>query len=201
MGSELSEQAGTYDLGQALEQLDLEGAAEALEDLSEQLDELSPESRANLAEAMEEAAEALEDTGQQGLPQDLGEASEALGEDGEEAGEALDQVAGDLRQLAEELQAAGVAGSGAGEGEGNGSGSPEPLTRLQGEGGDLELPLDDSSQSGLLSPAPPEAAGDGTASGELDATHSSGDDVVESPLLPSTFSWKWRDVVSEYFQR
>jgi hypothetical protein len=95
-----------------------------------------------------------------------------------------------------------LAGAGDGDGSGAGnSGSPEPLTRLPGEGGDLELPLDDSSQSGLLSPAPPEAAGDGTASGSLDSTYASGDDIVQSPLLPSSFLWKWRDVVSEYFRR
>jgi hypothetical protein len=65
----------------------------------------------------------------------------------------------------------------------------------------MELPLEDPSQSGLLSPASPEEGGSGTASGSLDNTSQSGEDVIHSPLLPNSFLWKWRDVVSSYFQR
>jgi hypothetical protein len=197
LGSELSEQAGTYGLGQALEQLDLDAAAGALEDLNDNLDDLSPESRENLAEAMQEAAEALENTGEQPLSDDLRDAADSLAGPGQQANEALDQVAGDLRQLSGEMGSAEMAGGGTGEG----SGSAEPLPRLQGEGSDLELPLDDSSQSGLLSPAPQETGGDATASGSLDSAYQAGDDEAASPLLPNSYLWKWRDVVGKYFQR
>jgi hypothetical protein len=170
------------------------------------VDDLSPESRENLAEALQEAAEALEQAGDQGLADDMREAAEALqdqdlaspGSPGSEAaGEALDQVAGDLRDLA----GGQTAGANPGDGTGGGSGVAEPLNRLPGEGGSLELPLEDSSEPGLLSPAPPEAAGGGTAGGSLDGASLPGEAVIQSPLLPNSFLWKWRDVVSEYFHR
>jgi hypothetical protein len=208
LGSDLSQQAPTYDLGQSLQDLDLDGAAGELEELTDQLDELSPETRERMADAMREAAGEAGTAGDPSLSQDLNGAADELeesrgaGEQGSRgATEALDQLAQDLRELGQEMQQAQANGSGAGGGSSAHTGSPEPAERLQGEGGDMELPLEDSSQSGLLSPAPPEEGGDGTASGSLDNTSQSGEDVIHSPLLPNSFLWKWRDVVSSYFQR
>lgn len=204
LGENLSGQAGTFDLGQALENLDLNEAADALENLQDHLDELSPESRQRLAEALREAAEALRQAGEQTLPPKMLDAAEAL-LDQMEQGESpdLSQMAENLRRLADEMDPAEMAGSGAGAGQGQGgaTGAPEPLNRLPGEGGDMDLPLGDAADSGLLNPSPPNAAGDGTASGSLDSSARSGEDAAQSPLLPNTFSWKWRDVVSQFFER
>jgi hypothetical protein len=208
LGSDLSQQAPTYDLGQSLQDLDLDGAAGELEELTDQLDELSPETRERMADAMREAAGEAGAAGDPSLSQDLEGAADALqgnrgiGKQGSGgAGEALDQLAQELRELGQEMQQAQANGSGAGGGSSAQTGNPEPAERLQGEGGDMELPLEDSSQSGLLSPAPPQEDGNGNASGSLDNTSQSGEDIIHSPLLPNSFLWKWRDVVSSYFQR
>jgi hypothetical protein len=215
LGRQLDDQAPTYDLGQALEQLDLEGGAEALESLADQLDQLSPETREQFADELEQAAGDVEAAGEPSLAEDLRDAAEALrGEavedqpspdsespSGPVAGEPLDELAQDLRELAQGMEPGQAGGGGAGNSPSAQTGSPEPTGRLQGEGGELELPLDDSSQSGLLSPAPPHASGSGTASGSLDSLAGPGSDAAQSPLLPTTYLWKWRDVVSKYFER
>jgi hypothetical protein len=148
--------------------------------------------------------------GDPALAEDLREAAGALrGEQpdsGQSAGELaptepLDELAQDLRDLAQGMDSSRAAGGGEGNSPSAQTGSPEPAGRLQGEGGELELPLDDPSQSGLLSPAPADASGSGTASGSLDSLAGPGSDAVQSPLLPTTYLWKWRDVVSKYFER
>lgn len=201
MGADLSNQAATHELGQALQQLDLEGAAGALENLADQLDQLSPETREKTSEAMREAAGDVEAAGDEALAQDLRDAADALqGGNPDAAGDALDQLAQDLRELAESMQGE-AGGAGTGDGSSGQTGSPEPATRLPGEGGDMALPLEDPSQPGILSPAPPDANGEGTLGGAQDSTLSGGDDVIQSPLVPNSFLWRWRNVVSEYFRR
>jgi hypothetical protein len=207
LGSELSGQAGTYDLGQALEEMDLQGAAEALEDLNQQLDDLSQQSRDNLAQALQDAAQAMEQSGgqipgQQALEEDMRSAAEALQQQEDQpAGEAMDEMAGDLRDLAQALGSSETAGGGAGTGDGSSAGSSEPLSRLQGESGDMELPLTDPSGSSLLTPGSSDLDGDGVADGSSFGSGQPGDDVVQSPLLPGSLLWKWRNVVSQFFQR
>jgi hypothetical protein len=202
LGAELSQQAGTYDLGQELQDLDLDGAAEALEDLQNNLDDLSPESRENLEQALRDAAGELGQTGQEELAQNMQEAAEALEEENDSgAGDAMGAMADNLRDLAGEMETAGPSG-GAGEGQSAGTGGPEPLSRLQNEGGELSLPSGDATESGLLNPSDPSASGEGTASGAQDSTLDPNDETtVQSPLLPSSYLWKWRDVVSQYFER
>jgi len=206
LGQDLSRQAGTYDLGQKLEDLDLNGAAEALEDLQDNLDELSPESRDNLEQALRKAAENMNQAGKADAAQNMQQAAQALEDQNDDAaGEAMGEMADNLRQMAP--QVAGQAettgsGQGTGEGQSAGTGGPEPLARLQDEGGELNLPSGDATDSGLLNPSDPNASGEGTASGAQDSTLQPQDETtVQSPLLPSSFLWKWRDVVSQYFQR
>ena len=205
LGSALSQQAGTYDLGQALENMDLQGAANEMGNLGDQLDGLSPESRDNLAKSLEKAAGALDQAGQQGLADEMGNAAEALAGSNDQAAQALDKVAGELSKLDDAMQASGGAGPGTApqKGDGANTGNPEPLSRLNEEGGEVQLPLepDGAPQSELLGPASPDAIGKGTASGSLDRTKQSGQAAVQSPLLPNTLLWKWRDVISQYFSR
>jgi hypothetical protein len=212
LGSDLSEQGSTFELGQDLEQLDLEGAAEALENLSDQFGELPEGAREQLEDAMGAAGDALEGTDQQDLAEDLQSAAEALGQAGppegqsgnpaeQEAQDRLNDVAQDLRELAPQVPGGEQAGSGQDGSVERQSGQPEPAERLQGQGEDMQLEIDDPSQSGLLSPAPQAEAGPGTASGSLDSSQPASDDVIDSPLVPNSFLWKWRDVVSSYFER
>jgi hypothetical protein len=208
LGQNLSRQAGTYDLGQALENLQLDQAAEDLQALGEEIKELSPESRENLAQAMEEAARDLAEANAPAQSENMQEAADSVQPGTNDPstnspGEALGDVADDLRQMQEALQASQGDGAGAGAGQGSSAnaGQAEPVERLRGENGQMQLPLGDIEDTGLLSPAAPDAPGEGTASGSLDSGLAQDLPTGQSPLLPSSFLWKWRDVVSQYFQR
>lgn len=206
LGSKLSSQAGTYDLGQALEEMDLDGAAEALDSLAQDLGDLSLESRDNLAQALQDAAGQMQQPGeqppgQQVLAEDMRSAVGALQQQEDDAVEqALDEIAGDLRALAQEMGSSQTAGSGAGTG-GDGGSAEESLARLQGENGEMELPLADSSESMLFTPGSSDLDGDGVVDGSTLSPGLPGDDVIQSPLLPGSLLWKWRNVVSQFFQR
>lgn len=201
MGRELSRQAGTYELGQALENLDMERAAEELEDLGDQLSELSPESRANMSEAMRDAAEDARQAGDQELGEELDEAADTLSNRDPRAGQAMENLAEALRDRAGQMEAAASSAPGAGQGPSPETGLPEPIRRLQNENGRFELPLNPAAEPHLISPAPPDVDGEGTAGGALDSSMRQGAGPGQNPLLPGSVLWKWRNVVSEYFQR
>ena len=81
LGEQLSQQAATYELGQALQNMDLAKAASEMENLADQADSLSKETREQLSEAMQQAADQLEpsmDETQPPLPQDLRSAADEL---------------------------------------------------------------------------------------------------------------------------
>jgi hypothetical protein len=202
LGSELSRQAGTHELGQALQDLDMSRAADALEDLSSQIDEITPETRDNLSQALDDAANRLDGTNPADLSEHMQDAANALDNPRTSPEQPLEQLADDLRQLESQMQAFQGGGSGAGvQGESGSSGQAEPADRLLSENGEMEIPVEAPESSGLLSPARPDAEGEGTASGSLDASQPRLSPAGQSPLFPSSFLWKWRDVVSQYFQR
>lgn len=202
LGSDLSRQAGTYDLGQALENLDLNGSADAAEDLAEMLDDLSADSLENLAQSLNKAARSLDAASENNLAEAMKDAGEAI-QDGDNGPDAMDDLAEALRQLEENPSSAenpGTAGEGSGTG-GSGPNASEPLSRLPGESGDLSLPLENPAGSDLLTPGKPDGQGEGLASGSLEGAGLPDTGSANSPLLPGSLLWKWRDVVSQYFQR
>lgn len=202
LGSDLSRQAGTFDFGQALQELDLNGSADALEELAEMLDDLSAESLENLAQSLDKAARSLGAAGENDLAEAMDDAAQAI-EERNNRSEAMDDLAEALRQLEESrsnAQNPGTAGEGSGTG-GSGPNSSEPLSRLPGESGDLSLPLESPTGSDLLTPGKPDGQGDGLASGSLEGAGLPEAGSANSPLLPGSMLWKWRDVVSQYFQR
>lgn len=202
LGSDLSRQAGTYDLGRALENLDLNAGADALEDLGSQLDELSPESRENLREALDKAAGSLDAAGESELSNAMENAARSLEDQAGEEAQSLDELADALRNLDQNPEA-GQAGQdpGGGDGSGGEANRSEPLSRLPGESGDLSLPLENPTGSALLSPGNLGDSGDNPAMGTLEGTGSPQTGNANSPLVPGSLMWKWRDVVSRYFQR
>jgi hypothetical protein len=82
LGQSLSEMAATHELGQALQDQDLEKAASALEDLAGQVEQLSDPTKEGLAQALQQAADGLP-------PLDL---------------EQLQKLQADLRQAAGQVQ-------------------------------------------------------------------------------------------------
>jgi hypothetical protein len=222
LGEGLGEEEETAAAGEALEQGDLESAAQEFENLADQADQLPQDAQDNLQESLEQAAEQAEQQGFDQLAQDLSDAAEALENppDSVEAADALDQVAEDLRDLEQQIAAmgqepadeegqapqdepqvgSGSGTSGAGTGEGGDPVPPEPVTRIQGEGDDFELDGGDNP-SGLLVPGDPgaESTADSGSPASQGSPVAQDSGVVDTILTPYSYPWKWRDVVSDYF--
>ncbi len=221
LGETLSENPETAPAGEALQQGDLAEAASEIERLADELDSLPEEARQNAQDAFQRAAEQAEQAGQEDLAEALQQAANGMtapDSNNLEAAEALDDLAGEFRQLENQFASIGQAGdqdpatapsandqpgdnqggTAAGTGTG-GEGQPEPLERLEGEGQTTEIEGDDTP-SGLL--APGEATGDPTPGGGpiIASGEEQGDTtLIESILTPYTYFWRWRDVVSKYF--
>jgi DNA-directed RNA polymerase subunit F len=229
MGESFSQQAATYELGQAFENLDPQAAAEALDELANLSDELSPQTSQALADAMQQASQEIATQSSsemnQQLSQDLGDAAQALGEQAvaqsKDGGESGAQPAGSADELAQAAQASiqklaqdmrninqmmqmtqGVGGMEAGLGSDTGSeGSAEPVERLQGQGNQqLELPTSASKPGGILSPNPPAGMGSTSVGGSLMPGSGGSSDIINSIIIPYTYPWFWRNVVATYFQ-
>jgi hypothetical protein len=225
LGRELSQQAVSYDIGQALQRGNMSDAAQAMEALADQASQLSEETREDLARALQRAAQqiaAFDETGRfQELTEALESAAQALrDEDAQASADRLDEAAKALRNLAEELQdrSSGEARgdsdephdsqSDMGDNGGTGSGAsvsggerggPEPVGRLQGEGQLLELG-GANDESGALRPGRPPEAGSRAVEGAFQALYTTGDEaVVSTALTPYSYPWVWRNVVSSYF--
>jgi len=207
MGSRLSGQAATFDLGEALKQMDLQTSADELNELANSVDGLSRDTLQKMADAMRDAGQELEGSPQQELSQDLKTAAEALqqkldGDPQSPTSPALDKLAEDLRKLDEVMQDQETNGPGAGgDLDNGGGGQPEPADRLQGKGENLELPAEPGDESSLLSPSTSGETGDEVAGGSQDSAAEAGGSTVQNYVVPYTYLWKWRDVVSSYFQR
>jgi len=210
LGEDLAAQAGTSELGEALQNLDTQGAADSLEKLAGQAGELSPETRENMRQALERAAGELGSVPSGDLPQDLQDLAESLQGQGDlrpgspsglDFQRAAGEVASDLRELQPsppQQQAGG--GGGAGEGSTDQGGPPPQITRLDEEGGVFELEVDPSDLPVSLSPGDPAQAGAEVLSEGRDAPALPGE-AVDNFVVPFEFPWKWRDVVSSFFQR
>jgi hypothetical protein len=222
LGEALSEHPETADIGEALQNGDLDGAAAAIERTADNVDLLPEDARQNMQDSLQQAAQQARDAGQEDLAEDLEAAAQALENPDPNnplAADALDELAESLRDLGEAFASMGQpgeqdgsgseegpdVGSSAGEsGSGSGAGTqglPEPLSRLEGEGEDFSIEGGDDP-SGLLQPAgspgtPVTTIGGTAASGDGTSTGTTG--PINSVLTPYSFPWNWRDVVSDYF--
>ncbi len=219
-GETLSAMPETFKAGEALQRGDLEAAAQAFEELAENADMLSDEARENLEQALRQAAENAEQAGEQGMAEEFEQAANALAEampNEFSVADSLDEVAENLRHLGQVFteapedesqaageqdgQQAGQEGGGAGAGVGSGGqefGEPEPFERFDEEGQAMELPGGEEP-SGLLLPGQPSGESGASGAGATDQLQPADATVVDSILTPFHYSWRWRDVVSEYF--
>jgi hemoglobin-like flavoprotein len=222
MGNELSKNAATYDVGEALIHLEMEQAASAMDALASSAAQLSSETRTDLAQSIQEAAEKLEDLSSLDILPHMQDAAQALvNEDGSDQSASiqngLENLASDLREVNDLLNSrlnsslaesggdrSESASSGPGQGAGlsasSDRGNPEPIFRLFGEGQTIDLESLSENMRTALRPVNP--------TGELQTSPSSGPRssvftessiVIEADLVPYRFPWKWRDVVSKYF--
>jgi hypothetical protein len=233
VGDELSQQSTTYNLGKALQDLDLNQAADILDALAKMAESLPQSSKDQIAQSMQTSAGTLQQAmGDNQLSDDLSKAADALSSDqtagqGNPAGQAIQKLASDLRQTAQELQNSQAAAANEGDssqgnqtgnngaqtsgGKGAGSGASsaqqgqsESIPRLQGGDGILQLPTSESSQAGVLTGQTPSGT-DILNSNGISGSGNSLDTVnnvpIQGPIFPYYYSWDWRNVISQYFQR
>jgi hypothetical protein len=222
LGNELSKNAATYDVGEALIHLEMEQAASAMDALASSAGQLSSETRTDLAQSIQEAAEKLEDLSSLEILPHMQDAAQALvNDDGSDQSASiengLENLASDLREVNDLLnfelnrslgESGGDRGDDVSSGPGQGAGlsassdrgNPEPIFRLSGEGQTIDLESLSENMRTALRPVNP--------IGELQASPSSGprssvstgsSTVIEADMVPYRFPWKWRDVVSKYF--
>jgi hypothetical protein len=214
LGQQLSQLAVSYEAGQALQQGDLQAAAQELEELTNQLDQLARITMEDLAKAFDEAAQQLQQMNEPGakqLSESMQASANALGQsDKPAASQALAQTASDLRMLGSQM-----AGDGTGDTDQPGSGTSDdptgsssavsrengeqqPLARIFGEEGIFDL-FDQNDLPGVLSPGSGTGAGNSASGSAIDRILVADDSVNPSILIPYRFYWKWRYVVSGYF--
>ncbi len=190
MAQNLTGDEETQDLADALDQGDLDQAADALEELASQLDQLPDSVQKNLAESFTETAPKIEEAGYQGLAGEFEQSGESL--DGD-----LDSQVEDLEDLADALRGLGDETTQAPEPTPDPV-TPEPADRLEGEGQTFELDPDQASDSDLLIPA--EFADEGRVEGQVPGGSVYEDEeVIDTILVPYSYPWYWQDIVSDYF--
>ena len=223
LGERFSQQAVSYEVGQALQRGDFNKAADEIETLSDQVAQLSEESKQELSEAMKKASEDIDQTSgdiEEPIARNLAAASNAL-DVGSDSGaqKEMDQIASELRdlskakasQIAGQTIQGGVETEGIEEGLGQGGseggtsagareiGKAESFTRLAGEGETLELG-EVSDLAGLLKPGIDRRdRGTDVTRGSLGSNTPGDSEVIDSILTPYYFSWEWRYVVATYF--
>jgi hypothetical protein len=225
LGENLSENAATADLGQALEQGNLDQAAEELQGLAGNLDQLSTDTLGEFSEDLANAADQLQQPGQQDLSQALDEAANAVQEgDNAQAGESLDDLAQQLQAVAQQAaseptdgqsletafqegttqQGAGQGDSGDAQGASSGapppqSGDPEDFQRLEGEGETLDLTEFGDTQGYLKPGIPPEEISDEVVGGVFDFVGAADPTIISGIFDPLDLPITERDVISTYF--
>jgi hypothetical protein len=222
LGNELSKNAATYDVGEALVHLEMEQAASAMDALASSAAQLSPETRTDLAESIREAAEKLNDLSSLEIVPHMQDAAQALvKEDGSDQSSSiqngLENLASDLRDIHDLLnpqlnrslgESGGDRDDGISSGPGQGAGlsassnqsNPEPISRLSGEGQTIELESLSENMRDALRPVNPTGELQTSPSSDPRSSVSTGSStVIEADLVPYRFPWKWRDVVSKYF--
>jgi len=224
-GNALSETPETQDLGEALQQGDLEKAAEEMENLADNFDSLSDETKNSLSEIMETTGESSADFGMQEMAEQFNQAAEAIQEAADadqgspanqQAQQEMKDVAKSMKSLSEQLdmmslfgeeEATGQqSGSGSGSSSGSGGDDPaevddsqsEPVERLQGEGETMRLESTNTSESGLLEPSPPVGEGTSTAQGSFGIIKYE-EGTSSAVLAPYTYPLEWQEVISLYF--
>jgi hypothetical protein len=223
LGKELRDNAATYEIGEALMNMEIEQAASALENLSTSAGQLSPETLEDLANSLQDAAGKLDQNNSLTLLPNFQQAASAIvnenpSENVPSAQDSLEKIAGDLRDLAgmmksptegsadatgadsaDEMQSAS-GGTGAGLSADSQSGPAESFERLSGEGGSIELDnLSESMRSALRPGTPSHNLRPGTSTGSRSSVMGGSSDIFEVDLVPYRYPWKWRDVVSKYF--
>jgi hypothetical protein len=221
MGENLTDDISTFKLGQALQDQDIIQAAALLDELAKKIGSLPDKTHERLAAAFKEGQQDLRNTNLEKLTSDLREAGNALetNDNVTKTSNSLAKIAEDLRDIAEQLGSTGQAsetsseqgssaeqgGTGPGAGDqpgGRERGPTQEISRLQGEGEELSLDMSDGENEipGILMPGNSQQGGSQIASGSINSYIPTYSQTVQNPLIPNSFSWNWRNVISSYFQ-
>ena len=219
-GSSLANSHETQELGTALENGDINKAADELEKLADNFGDLSKKTKQDLAKIMEKSGESIAELGMQEMAEQFNQTANAINgaensikesSASKEAQKEMKESAQDMRALAEQLNMMSLFGettatsqqnvSGGGAGSGTGAtenSEPEPVERLQGEGETMELQVNETSESGLLNPNPPVGTGTSTAQGAFGLINFE-EGTSSSVLTLYTYPYEWQTVISNYF--
>ncbi len=204
----LRDQSVTRPAAEALDQGDVEGAANRLRELAEQAGNLSAQARADLAQALREAASQIaandanlaEQVQQSAANIDAGNPNPAQGL--EELAEAIEQAgAGQPTQAGTDQNGlAGSAGGGAGQSSLPGQQREGNRSRLEVEGVPLELKSEGPGTTPAQGAGEAETAqGGGTGAGGGFSRGSQSDERVAVDDDPLHIPADLRDVVQDYF--
>lgn len=227
MGNMLSDSMSTYELSESLINSDLATSAAELEKLSDQLDRLPQETKNLLSEAMTKAAEELALSNLEEFKASLEQAASSLNSPSQSGDlktkEQMDEVASEIRKLAQVLaQAANPgafdteqggdlgadqSGEGGGLGEGAGSGmtssqvaNVSEFERLSEQGEVVVIELPKESYAGILVPGLPEEGSINTIKGTYSRKTGSNSRLGGMPIIPQYYPWYTRYVIEAYFQ-
>ncbi len=200
LGKDLAGQSATYDLGKALQENRLEDAARSMEELAGRLSNLSAESQSRVADALTRAAQNLAGSSLKSLADQLRQAAESIQHGrARDASESLEKLARELRNLSHSQSQQVRAGPGASIGPGGGrglNGASQPFQRLVGGQGE---PVVLAEPHPYLSPVQGQVSSEETLSAPSDRPESQASDFPGAFLVPYSYPWMWRDVVSQYF--
>lgn len=232
-GIGLTSEAASYAVGKALENLDLNKAANEMENLADLSPSLSLQTRQKLAQEMNQMADQLEQAeGANPLSQSLRDAAKALpyktGSINAFIGakDALDKVAAAMRDLNQALQNGNPQAAGGQDGEQQGKPTDTQQStggatagagassyalgtnategkseRLEGSGQTLPINTNDPSLSNILAPGKTEAGSDQVVAGSVGDIAVQNTGPSQNFIFPFYYSWKWRDVMENYFSR
>jgi len=213
MGKELSEIPETSQLGEALQQMDMQEAAGQMEELAEKAGDLSEETSQDIADAMETGGEELQASSMKELAGSLQSAQSAFEEGNQQgAAQSMQTLGASLQQLAQQFsQSEASQSSGQAPGDSTAAGEgPDPaqvgaaseFSRIEGGGGELELAeeIESADIPGSLKPGEAQEGGEQVVSGQVDAPDVQQFDPSQAVIVPYEYGWDWKNVVSRYFQ-
>jgi hypothetical protein len=206
----LRDQSATRPAADALDEGDLEGAAQSLRELADQGDQLSPETRRNLADELRAAAAQMEENNP-GLAEQVRDSAYGLRQSEERSGDAIENLADAVDQLDDGGQPAAQAPQNTNTEQGQQSGGNQPSggpsppveqrERSHERLGIDGVPLELESQSGgdVPTEGDPETRGSGGGGSFQTGEQPVSDELVQVDEDPLRIPADLRDVVQEYF--
>ncbi len=213
VGKQLKDNPLTQPLGEALEEGNLEKAAQMLDSVANQINSLPPFIQDQLSEKFEQAAQTVEEGGMESLAEQMKNTAQEIREGNQDtASESLKQLSQELNQLAQTMKQDQAALSDqltpqSGTGPGSGSeeakvqtGSPTPFERLGESGETLTFNTGKEGVAQILQPGRAASSSQGQiVSGSLGSNNLFQPSSFTGEILPYPLIWTWLNEIKLYF--